>query len=190
MFEPAAKLLQDRLRARGVGVLRAHQADQLALPGRTGRTADRTLDEGGALRAHSGGERDLGARLDRTHLDEEFSPNIGSEQSGAAAIDGVDGGGIGENGDDSLVPACKLSGSRGNGGTGSSNRLYFLGGAVPDRERVPDFDKAKRDRRAHFADPSDPDSHRTCLLMLASTLPSWGVAGDDTLRLNAAEAAV
>src|SRR5439155_27131282 len=44
MFEPAAKLLQDRLRARGVGALSSHQADQLALPGRAGRAADRALD--------------------------------------------------------------------------------------------------------------------------------------------------
>ena len=164
MFEPAAKLLQDRLRARGVGALSSHQADQLALPGRTGRAADRALDEGGALGAHSGGESDFGARFDRTHLDEKFCLIIGSEQSGAAAIDRVDGGGIGENGDDSLVPARELGGRGGHAGARGSNRLYFVGGAVPHRDRVSDFDETKRDRRAHFADPGDADSHRTCLL--------------------------
>src|SRR5207247_11082341 len=53
MFEPAAKLLQDRLRARGVGALSSHQADQLALPGRAGRAANRALADGGALGARS-----------------------------------------------------------------------------------------------------------------------------------------
>ena len=44
MLEPPAELVEDRLRARGVGRRGAHQADQLALPRRTGRTAHRTFD--------------------------------------------------------------------------------------------------------------------------------------------------
>ena len=45
MLEPAAKLLEDRLGARRVRRLGAHQPDQLALPRRTGRAADRALDQ-------------------------------------------------------------------------------------------------------------------------------------------------
>ena len=58
MLEAPAELIEDRLAARRIGRLGAHQADQLALPRRTGGAADRAFDERRAFRAHLFGERD------------------------------------------------------------------------------------------------------------------------------------
>ena len=62
MFEPAAQLLEDRPCARDVGGVTADKSDELALPRRSGRAADRTFDEGGALATHRFGQRHFGRR--------------------------------------------------------------------------------------------------------------------------------
>jgi hypothetical protein len=45
-------LLENGPRTRDVGGVTADKADELALPRRSGRPTDRTLDEDGALAAH------------------------------------------------------------------------------------------------------------------------------------------
>ena len=45
MLEPPAELIEDRLGQRGIAWLRAHEAEQLALPRRARGAADRTLDK-------------------------------------------------------------------------------------------------------------------------------------------------
>ena len=62
MLEPAAELIEDRLRKLRVARLRAHEAEQLALPRRPGGAADRAFDETRAARAHDLRERDLRPR--------------------------------------------------------------------------------------------------------------------------------
>ena len=62
MFEPAAQLLENGPCPRDVGGVTADKSDELALPRRSGRAADRTLDEGGAPAANRFGQRDLGRR--------------------------------------------------------------------------------------------------------------------------------
>ena len=118
----------------------------------------------GVLGAHLGGQREFGLRPHRAHLDEQLAVHVAGEQPRCAAIDRVDRGGIGENGDDDLAFAREFGRRGGHRGAGSGERLQFIGGAVPHGDRVSDFDEPLRDGRAHFADPGDADLHRTCLL--------------------------
>ncbi len=52
-------LVEDRRGALGVRRLRAHQAEQLALARRRGRTADRAFDKDRAFGLHSAGARSV-----------------------------------------------------------------------------------------------------------------------------------
>ena len=72
MLDPATELIKNWLGARRVRSLRAHQADQLALP-RAGPVEPPTGHSTNLPRlgANLLAERDLGPRLDRAHLDEQ-----------------------------------------------------------------------------------------------------------------------
>jgi len=79
----------------------------------------------------------------------------------------LDRRGVGQNGDDGLDLSGKLAGRTGERGTGGFERLGLLGRAVPYRERVADLDQPRRDRRAHAAEPRNPDLHRKSSIVLA-----------------------
>ena len=87
MFEPAAQLLENGPCPRDVGGVTADKSDELALPRRSGRAADRTLDEGGAPAANRFGQRHFGCRQYRTHVDEQLSGGIAAEQSRRSLVD-------------------------------------------------------------------------------------------------------
>src|SRR4029079_18450238 len=90
MLEPTAELSEDRLRQRGIALLRAHEAEQLALSRRAGRAADRTLDEAATAGAHHFGKRDLHVRPNCAHLDEKPVVHVASKQAVLAVVDMID----------------------------------------------------------------------------------------------------
>ena len=167
MLDAPAKLFEDRPGARGVGVVRAQQPDQLALPRRAGRTADRAFDKRGALAAHRGGERDLGRRHHRAHFDEQFAGDVAAEQAGWPVVNRIDGGGVGEDSDDGFRPLRQFSRASPRP-LRRSTALALSGVAIPNRDLVADFDQPSRDGRAHFADAGNSDAHAALSLRVPS----------------------
>src|SRR5579859_615030 len=183
MFEPAAELLQDRPRPRRVGIAASHHADQLALARRTGRTADRTLDEGGALGAHDLGERYFGRRQHRAHLDEQPAAGSAAEQARLPLIDRIERRGVGQDGDDGLAALHQLG--RRADRLGAGDRLGLLGRAIPHRDVVADLDQARGDGGAHFPDPGNADAHERP----SRTLLGRTISDDGAMRKRLARAA-
>ena len=170
MFDLAAKLIEDRLGAFGVGRLRTHQSQQLALARRRGRTADRTFHQRCTFGADLRREINLHLRRHRAHLDEQLALHVARQQPGRPVIDGVDRRAVGEDGDDRVALGGKI-GRRGRDlGPGFSQRLGLFRRTIPDGDVVADFHEPRRQVAAHGAETGNSDFH--------SSSPS-AFAGDD-----------
>src|SRR5712672_269758 len=172
VLKPPAELIEDRLGALRVPGLGAHQADQLALACRAGRSADRAFDEGGALGANFFGELDLDAGAHRAHLDHELSRDVARQQTRRAVKDLVDRIRIGETGDDGLDRARERGRARRSLGAGVDERLRLAGRPIPYRHLMADLDQPGRHCGPHPAEAGNADMHE-----LYSSSSSWpGIA--------------
>ena len=123
MLDLAAKLVEDRLGARRVGGLGAHQPEQLALPRRRGRAADRTLDERGALAAHLRRQCGFHARRHGAHLDEQLACHVARQQARRSVIHRVDRRAVGQDGDDRFAGGGNRRRAGDDPGAGFCERL-------------------------------------------------------------------
>src|SRR5206468_13015269 len=109
-----------------IAVVGAHEADELALAGRSDRVADRALHETGAPGADPAGKIDLGLRPDRTHVDEQLAGDTAGEESRRSVINRLNRRGVRQNRDDGLDLSRKLAGRTGERGTGRFERLGLV----------------------------------------------------------------
>ena len=105
----------------------------------------------------------MGLGLNRAHLDEQFAIDIAGEQSCLAAIDRVDGGGIGENGDDCFRPLRERHWALCDSRAGIRERSQFFRAAVPGRHFMAGFHEPLRDGTTHLSCSGDPDPHLSAL---------------------------
>ena len=159
MLDAATQLLEDRPRPRHVRFGAAGEAEELPLLGRPGRPADGTLDEHRAAGANAVGERALGLRADRAHLDEELSLDVAGEQATRAAVRRVDRGGVGEDRDDRLRARGERLRCRGDLRARGGERRGLRRGPIPDRDLVTLAEEPGGDGRTHAAGACDADAH-------------------------------
>ena len=178
MLEPAAKLFEDR-------PARARRRRARRPSGRSACPAapDRSSRRPGIRRMRRPwrapfGQRDLGLRPHRAHLDEQLAVHVAGEQARCAAIDRVDRGRIGENGDDDLALAREFGRAwRRRAAPASASGFALSAERFHTVTVVSDLDEPLRDGRAHFADPGDADLHRPA--SCARTAASFGSRRDD-----------
>ena len=113
-----------RAASAGVG---AHQADQLALPRRAGGAADRAFDKGRALAAHLAASATSVAGCTVLISMNSLPLTSPARRPDGPAIDRIDRGRVGENGDDRLAGAGELGRRRGDGCAGRGERLGLVG---------------------------------------------------------------
>ena len=95
----------------------------------------------------------------RAHLDEQPAADITGKEAGRTLVDGIDGGGIGQDGDDGFGFAGKLRRGGGDRRTGLRDRLQPAGRSVPRRHLVTDFHEPLRNGCSHLADAGNSYLH-------------------------------
>src|SRR5204863_3933070 len=103
-------------------------------------------------------------RLDRAHLNEQLALHLVGEQAGGTAIHLIEGGSIGQDGDDRFRLFGKLLWTCCRGGTEFCKRLRLLGRAVPHGKPMPNLDEPLRNGSSHLTNAGDAKLHSKSLL--------------------------